>query len=556
MKKLLLSVVAIVTLGVAGNAQNVTIPDANFKAYLVGNTAINTNADTEIQVSEASAFTGQMACWSLNISDLTGIEAFTSLTDLRCFDNSLSNIDVSNNPDLVYLNCQDNLLTELDVSNQADLAYFNCFNNSIEKLDVSNNPALNIFQCYNNELDSLNMASGNNTNMAVFSATGNADLMCIQVDDVAYSTSNWTNIDAQTSFSTDCNACTVTIPDANFKAYLVGNTAINTNGNTEIECSEASSFTGTISCTQLGISDLTGIEAFTALTVLYCNVNSLTSLDISANTSLVDLYANNNQLSSLDVSQNTLLEKLYTSVNPIGMLNVTNNTALKHLFCQQNQLTSLDISQNVLLEQFVPAENQLTTLDLSDNTALKGFNCDYNQLASLDLSNNLALTALNCSHNLITALDVSQNVVLESTVCDNNELTSLNVSNGNNTNYYSFNSTDNANLSCIEVDDAAYSTTNWTDIDAGASFSEDCSGSSEINEIKAMVMNVYPNPASSQITVETDAEIESISIFDVTGALVQKENTTSFSIAKLEKGVYTLSILTNNGLAYSRFIKK
>ena len=31
----------------------VTIPDANFKAYLVGNSAINSNGDTEIQISEA-----------------------------------------------------------------------------------------------------------------------------------------------------------------------------------------------------------------------------------------------------------------------------------------------------------------------------------------------------------------------------------------------------------------------------------------------------------------------------------------------------------------------
>ena len=36
--------------------QNVYIPDANFKAYLVVNFDINTNEDNEIQVSEASAF--------------------------------------------------------------------------------------------------------------------------------------------------------------------------------------------------------------------------------------------------------------------------------------------------------------------------------------------------------------------------------------------------------------------------------------------------------------------------------------------------------------------
>ena len=57
-----------------------SIPDANFKAYLLGNSNINTNDDTEIQVSEASAYGGTISCNYDDISDLTGIEAFTALT--------------------------------------------------------------------------------------------------------------------------------------------------------------------------------------------------------------------------------------------------------------------------------------------------------------------------------------------------------------------------------------------------------------------------------------------------------------------------------------------
>ena len=49
MKKLLL---ILLYLPIILFGQNVNIPDANFKAYLVGNSAINTNGDTEIQVSE------------------------------------------------------------------------------------------------------------------------------------------------------------------------------------------------------------------------------------------------------------------------------------------------------------------------------------------------------------------------------------------------------------------------------------------------------------------------------------------------------------------------
>ena len=93
MKKLLLILLCLPMIGFG----QVYIPDANFKAYLVGNTAINTNGDTEIQVSEATAFNDTIDCQSLNISDLTGIENFTSLTYLNCRYNLLDSLDVSQN---------------------------------------------------------------------------------------------------------------------------------------------------------------------------------------------------------------------------------------------------------------------------------------------------------------------------------------------------------------------------------------------------------------------------------------------------------------------------
>ena len=43
-----------------------------------------------------------------------------------------------------------------------------------------------------------------------------------------------------------------------------------------------------------GISDLTGIEAFTALTFLNCSGNKLTSIDLSKNFSLDTLYCSGN----------------------------------------------------------------------------------------------------------------------------------------------------------------------------------------------------------------------------------------------------------------------
>jgi hypothetical protein len=67
-------------------------------------------------------------------------------------------------------------------------------------------------------------------------------------------------IDAGTVFTE--RGCNVFIPDANFKAALVGNSSINTNGDDEIQVSEAEAYDGTIDVDDQGIADMTGLEAF------------------------------------------------------------------------------------------------------------------------------------------------------------------------------------------------------------------------------------------------------------------------------------------------------
>ena len=132
---------------------NVNIPDANFKAYLVNNTAINTNGDKEIQLSEASAFNDTIACSDMNISNLKGIEAFTALTYLNCSYNQLKSLDVSKNTVLTYLGCHENQLTSLDVSKNTALTYLGCSENKLKSLDVSKNIALTNLNCDGNKFD-------------------------------------------------------------------------------------------------------------------------------------------------------------------------------------------------------------------------------------------------------------------------------------------------------------------------------------------------------------------------------------------------------------------
>jgi Leucine-rich repeat (LRR) protein len=119
-----------------------------------------------------------------------------------------------------------------------------------------------------------------------------------------------------------CFGQNVNIPDAIFKAYLVSNSAINTNGDNQIQVSEASAFNGTIACPAMNISNLTGIEAFVSLTYLSCSYNQLTSLDVSACTALTSLNCSGNQLSYLNISSHAALTTLLFTGNPLTNLNI------------------------------------------------------------------------------------------------------------------------------------------------------------------------------------------------------------------------------------------
>ena len=203
----------------------------------------------------------------------------------------------------------------------------------------------------------------------------------------------------------------VNIPDANFKAALVGNSSINTNGDNEIQLSEASAYYLIINVSYNNISDLTGIEAFTSLHSLYCSNNQLTSLDVSALTTLTNINCSSNQLSSLDVSSNINLHSLYCGLNQLSNLNLTTNLNLSDLSCYNNQLTSLDLSHNTLLTRIDCIGNQLTTLDLSSNILLTSLSCSSNQLTTLDLTPLPLLDELYCQHNHLTYLSEVPNVM-------------------------------------------------------------------------------------------------------------------------------------------------
>lgn len=202
-------------------------------------------------------------------------------------------------------------------------------------------------------------------------------------------------------------------PDENFRNWLLGQdygksgyiTAAGLAGVTSIKVNEKS------------ISDLKGIEYFTALNELNCSNNKLTALDLSANTALETLHCNNNQLTALDMSANTALRNLNCYSNQLTALDVSKNEALVLLNCSNNALTALDVSKNMALEEMLCYDNKLTALDVSKNTALTILYCYGNQIRGKGMQ-----TLINSLHSTGGYL-----CVYTSAATDGNEINTIQV---------------------------------------------------------------------------------------------------------------------------------
>lgn len=356
----------------------------------------------------------------------------------------------------------------------------------------------------------------------------------------------------------------VYIPDANFKAKLVANNAINTNGDSEIQIAEASAFKGTIEVGHSNISDMTGIEAFTGLTGLYCTNNLITSIDVSANTRLTFLSCSNNKLTSLNVSANTRLTYLNCFNNLLTSLDVSENNALTIIYCTYNQLTSLDVSENTALTSLQFAFNQLTGIDVSENTSLTILHCSYNKMTGLDVSSNIALGILNCDNNQLTSLDVSANAELLNFHCDKNHLNMVNMKNGNNLKLWSFSAKSNPDLSCIQVDDVDYMNENWADSkDETATYKNDCNYTGIEEDFKDISFDVYPNPITNNLHISWNnpEQFDKISIKDLTGRKIiedkiKLQNFHAVNMSKLPHGIYYVEMKSGKHIAYKTVVKE
>ena len=93
------------------------------------------------------------------LTDISGIEYFTNLTNLYCSHNQLTVLPVENLTNLTRLSCYKNQLTELPVESLTNLTSLSCSNNQLTALSVGSLTNLGVLDCSENRLTELDITS-------------------------------------------------------------------------------------------------------------------------------------------------------------------------------------------------------------------------------------------------------------------------------------------------------------------------------------------------------------------------------------------------------------
>jgi Leucine-rich repeat (LRR) protein len=542
------------------------VPDDNFEQALI-DLGYDTTLDDFVTTSNINSITN-LDISNNNIHNLTGIEDFVALEIFNCSDNVISTIDLSFNTNLQSLICSDNQVSSINVENCLSLIYLEANTNEISELNLENNIALEVLYLGQNWLTSLNLVANNNlrklavdynfltelnlqnannTNISLYNSNFNPDLLCINVDDASWSTTNWTNVDSASSFSETCGLTYV--PDDNFENYLEthnasgglvppGNSDSLGNGITNdnyIETARVESLLG-IDLTAKNIADLTGINSFEALTALVIAENNLTSLDLSNLVNLQALDAHGNfSLASVTVANNNVLEYVnFENDNLSGSLyNIIDNSPnLIGINAKNNQLSGdIELFDIPNLEEIYLGNNNIESIDISETPLLRVYSVSNNNLEYIDLS----------SLDKLTTVLVS-----------NCNLTYLNVKTGTNmSTLTAFDTRSNPNLTCITVDDIAYSETNWPHKDATASYNTDCNPAltyvPDNNFEQALVDLGYDDVLDDYVLTSNISSLLSLDVSNKNIAnLTGIEDFTSLDGLKAHHNTLTNVDLTNN----------
>ena len=280
-----------------------SFPDDIFRQYIIENID---DGDGVLSNEERLSVTS-IEIEEMEISNLSGIEYFSGIKKLICYDNNISSLDLSNNTELELLDCDNNNLSELDLSKCNKLTTLYCDNNYINTLNISNCPELLYLWCENNNLSQLDLSN------------------CSKIIDIQADENNLDTLDLSLCHNLEKldvyynKLYTLDMSNCKKIAYIRAERN---------------------SLNSIALNNCTELEEL----LLYSN--DLSSININDCTKLVELDIMNNNLTTIDVSKCTELEYLTVSFNELGALDVSNCSKLTKLIANFNNILTLDLSNN------------------------------------------------------------------------------------------------------------------------------------------------------------------------------------------------------------------
>ena len=253
------------------------------------------------------------------------ITIYGDLEGLFCYENALTDIDVSALQSLKRLNISDNNLTQIDLSHNPLLEELWMQNNQFTTIDLSHQPAFDNLNASNNKLTEITFASE--------SATNRIDL----------SNNKLTTLDLSNT------------------PHLA---LLNCNDN------------------QLSEFDGRYVEN---LSFLYLANNQFKDFDPTTLPELIELNLNGNHLSSIDIAGLEWLTKLLLAGNNISTINLRGCPDLAQLNLAENPLTNLDLSPCSSIFWLNLSACGLSSVDVSSLSYLSMLYLPYNKLTELTL---------------------------------------------------------------------------------------------------------------------------------------------------------------------------
>ncbi|PCI94137.1 MAG: hypothetical protein COB15_14845 [Flavobacteriales bacterium] len=463
------------------------------------------------------------------LNQLTNIDITqnTLLSLIKCWDNLLTNIDVTQNPNLIYIACDNNQLTSLDVSQNLSLQRLRCDNNQITGgLNLSQHTSLKNLECQNNLFYSLNIKNGINNLFFFFDARNNPSLTCVEVDDSTWSATNWsTKIDGIASFSTNCNyPCILTETDSrtecNSLTWIDGITYTSSN-NTAKDTILTSNGCDSIVTLDLTISNLDANYSFTD------NGNGNYSFTNSSGGSF-----NQSHWAFGDGSTSTTTSPSHTfGANGTFIVALTINDSNTTSACTDYYLDTIivtGVTNPVTCASGFVMYPDTATGDVTVINSSTGSNLTY----LWDFGDGTPTSSLqNPTHTYTTSgpfylcLTVNDGSGCIDTYCDS-----------------------------IGENGVVFKTGGFTINVIGTPIITGIDNNIDLNT----EIEIYPNPTSNQLSIDTELNISEVRIVDITGKTIItiKQKTKTINVAELVNGIYFIKVIADEKTITKKFVKQ